>query len=343
MNYNRQDIEEQLLLQYLQGQADDVLVERIHAWLEADSGNRAHLDRLESLWLETGKLDPAPVAVDIDQAWQRMTARMDAAENTGTRVRRLFPPKVYWGVAASVLLLAGLFIVFRLIRPEPMREMMAVQEVLSDTLPDGSSVMLNKHARLTFPAQFDQDRREVKLEGEAFFKVQHDAHQPFIVDAGSAFVRVLGTSFRVNAGPERNGVVEVEVAEGKVMFFSVNRQSNDTLSLILTAGESGIFENGQFRLIMDEESDPDALYWATGGFNFRRTPLSVVFAVLEQHFPIRITAENQDILQCRLTATFPEDSPANILTVIAESFGLTLETNANQFILSGRGCSDEDN
>ena len=56
MDQNRQDIEEHLLLQYLQGNADEALIASVEAWLKADGRNRQHLDQLESLWLETGRI-----------------------------------------------------------------------------------------------------------------------------------------------------------------------------------------------------------------------------------------------------------------------------------------------
>ena len=76
MNPNESHIEEQLLLQYLLGNCDTFDCSRVEAWLSESKANRQLLDKLEALWLETGKLDPAPVAVNVEAAWEKMEGRM---------------------------------------------------------------------------------------------------------------------------------------------------------------------------------------------------------------------------------------------------------------------------
>ena len=77
MDQNQGNIDEHLLLQYLLGNAGAEAQKHIEEWLNESKENRRLLDRLESLWLETGKLDPAPVAVDVEMAWKKVSRRMD--------------------------------------------------------------------------------------------------------------------------------------------------------------------------------------------------------------------------------------------------------------------------
>jgi len=178
-----------LLLRYLQGDADDALRRAVEAWLAADTGNREHLDRLEALWLETGKISPVPVAVDTDRAWQRMAGRMREEKSPATvSIRRYW---YLWAAAAMVLLLAGIFTLFRLTGTVAEKQMIAAGRVLTDTLPDNTRVKLNRQSVLTCPAKFGDRFREVRLQGEAFFEVVHDASHPFIVDAAMAKIRAF--------------------------------------------------------------------------------------------------------------------------------------------------------
>jgi transmembrane sensor len=81
-------------------------------------------------------------------------------------------------------------------------------------LADGSTVYLNRDSRLTYPESFRGESRRVSLSGEAYFDIAPDTKHPFIIDAGKASVKVLGTSFNViteNAESE----VEVYVASGQ--------------------------------------------------------------------------------------------------------------------------------
>ena len=83
------------------------------------------------------------------------------------------------------------------------------------SLPDGTSVWLNADSKLRFPVSFTAERREVYLEGEAYFEVAKDSAREFWVHAGAMDVKVLGTSFNVKAY-ERLETVATTLVEGSV-------------------------------------------------------------------------------------------------------------------------------
>ena len=63
--------DDSLLLQYLLGKAGEEERRKIEAWLHDSAGNREYLDSLEKIWVEAGRITPAPVAVDVTAAWNR--------------------------------------------------------------------------------------------------------------------------------------------------------------------------------------------------------------------------------------------------------------------------------
>lgn len=91
-------------------------------------------------------------------------------------------------------------------------------------LADGSRVWLNSATTMRYPIAFTGDNREVYVEGEAFFEVMKDARHPFVVHAGGAEVKVLGTEFNISAYPEdaelvttlKSGKVEMSCGKSKV-------------------------------------------------------------------------------------------------------------------------------
>ena len=305
----------------------------IEEWLHSSEDHRSYLDQLEKIWVEAEKIRPVPVIVDADTAWERMLDRI-GREDHDTPVRSL---RYVWTVAAILLVSFGLYFAARtyLIPPKQL-EVTATSSVLKDTLPDGSFVALNRGTKLSYPERFTGKTREVKLSGEAFFRVMPDAKKPFVLEAGNAMVKVMGTSFSVKA--YKGSAVEVSVEEGLVMLFTVNPATSDTLSVMLPAGTRGMLPVNSMQPELAQETAPDRLFWLDGTLEFRQTELSEVFNVLSGHFGIAIRAGQPEILQCRLSATFRNESLGTIIEVIAASFGLESRKEGTDWVFYGKGC-----
>ena len=83
-------------------------------------------------------------------------------------------------------------------------------------LPDGSRVWLNAASSLRYPTTFSaQQRRQVDLNGEAYFEVAKDKNHPFIVNAKGQQVEVLGTHFNIN-GYKDEALTKTTLLEGSV-------------------------------------------------------------------------------------------------------------------------------
>lgn len=328
--------EEIQLLTYLQGKTGEEESSAIRDWVLDSDENRRYLDKLESVWLETGKISPDPVAVDVDAAWERMLGRISHKSGKETPVRSL---RYVWTAAAVLLVSFGLYFVAKnFIVPPAMKSVVSAETVLKDTLSDGTVVSLNRNSSLTYPEKFRESSRSVKLKGEAFFEVTHQEGKSFLVEAGAARIQVLGTSFNVKAYPGAD--IEVSVEQGTVRLFTVQTATNDTLSVSLGAGERGILRIGSEQPELLESSSPDRLYWLDKTLEFRQTELSGVFNILTDHFGIHIHYDDPSILQCRLSATFRDESLETIMEVIATSFGLGVTNEGTAWYFHGKGCSN---
>lgn len=100
------------------------------------------------------------------------------------------------------------------------------------TLPDSSSVTLAPGSTLRL--QRHKDNRLVQMTGKVYFNVRHDDRAPFRVDAGSGFVKVLGTRFQVDS----RDPISVSVVSGKVLFSAIRSGEE---ALILTKGQSAVW------------------------------------------------------------------------------------------------------
>jgi transmembrane sensor len=128
-------------------------------------------------------------------------------------------------------------------------------------LPDGTLVWLNAASSLRYPDHFAEAKREVELEGEAYFEVAHNDKQPFIVTTGGSTVEVLGTHFNVKAYGEESSI-RTTLLEG-----SVRLKKGKTLQL-LKPGEAGIIDRGSDAIVVMPAEGEEAIGWKEGQFIF---------------------------------------------------------------------------
>lgn len=146
-------------------------------------------------------------------------------------------------------------------------------------LADGSSVVLNSGSSLYYPRAFDPSKREVRLEGEAFFDVAHDARHPFFVQVKGATIKVLGTSFNLTAYPDEKEVTATLV-EGSVYF------SNQHSSVYLKPGEQAIAQNNQTRISKKIVDAKAISLWREGYFYFEDQSVASILNAVKRWYDI---------------------------------------------------------
>lgn len=160
------------------------------------------------------------------------------------------------------------------------------------TLPDGSRVHLNAGSKLHFPSAFSGSIREVRLEGEAYFEVAHQANQPFQVLSANQQIEVLGTSFNVSAYAEE--ALRTTLVSGKVAVKTPIGE------LFLNPGQQAVWAKGQLsKADVDVE---EAIAWAQSRIVFSKKNLQQITKQLERWYDVDfVFADN---LQDLKTKTF---------------------------------------
>lgn len=314
-----------LLVKHLIGETDREENLLVETWLEASDENREEYALMQKVWQESLSTPKAPV--DTNAAWAKLSARIDEDDHAEMKepvVRKLNRPKWNWAAAAVLLALVGLFGVFQYLGGQGVT-VMSDNMLVEQTLPDGSSVALNANSKLEYAKDFDGELREVKLKGEAFFEVQPNAEKPFVIDAGEGFVKVLGTSFNVEA--KEGSDIRVHVVTGRVQLSLPNAIA-DTSMVILEVGETGIIDHKTKRVYKESPMYEDALFWINKKLVFNKVPLPRVFEVLEKNYKLSFSAYDKSVEKCLLTARFEKESIESILEVISATFNI-------QFVIEG--------
>lgn len=152
-------------------------------------------------------------------------------------------------------------------------------------LADGTVVKINSESRIKFPNRFsDTERRVILEEGEAFFDVARSEKVPFIVEVKNSSIRVMGTSFNVNAYPEHN--VKTTLVEGKVKIKSETSAKEVTL----IPGQQAELKEGEFQ-VAKVDIDP-YIAWTKGLFIFNKLDLKSIMAQLNRWYDMNVTFED---------------------------------------------------
>ena len=194
-------------------------------------------------------------------------------------------------------------------------------------LTDGTEVKLNAGSTLRVPSTFPQERREVYLEGEAFFDVARRPGRPFTVRTGEGVVQVLGTAFNVTAYPD-DGATQVMVARGRVMLRPEDPAREDTV--VLQPRELGVVRGGE-RVRVARGVNPDRyLAWTDGRLVFEHAPFEEVARRLERRYDVQVELAAPPQSLKRLNAAFESESLGEILETIAAALDLRCERAKRQ-------------
>lgn len=149
-------------------------------------------------------------------------------------------------------------------------------------LQDGTEVWLNSGAELEYPSLFAGDTRRVRLAGEAFFDVSHDADKPFVVETFACRVEVLGTRFNVNADVQHS-CFSTTLLRGGVRVTSLE---DSRQQVVLEPDEKAVLENG--KLTLYRADDPNEYLWIKGLISISGLDFKEVMHRMEHCYGVRI-------------------------------------------------------
>ncbi len=193
------------------------------------------------------------------------------------------------------------------------------------TLSDGSVLELNTRSRVRFRAT-DTERRAELLEGQALFRVAHDAKRPFTVSSESTEVRAVGTEFDVK---RRAGRTVVTVVEGRVAVSTVRERAGgrsanvakDRGPFMLSAGHQLTVANGaEPRATLVDVAA--AIAWTDGRLVFEDAPLAEVVEEFNRYNRRQIVVG--DIGISRITAAFSSTDSHSLVNYFRQRPGVAV-------------------
>ena len=333
---NRFENIEDVIAKYLAGETDAADLVLINEWRKVSAENELKFSQMEKLYNASSSLRDI-IPVDTDAAWLKLKKTISVQPEQGKiiQLKQTSSRINFIRIAASILIVAGLgMLAFFLTLPseDKLAEIKSANKIRKETLPDGSSVTLNKNSLLAYSSDHFSKKRIVKLKGEAFFDVKHDASNPFLIEAADLKIEDVGTSFNVKA-VENSGIAIISVISGEVKVTTLTGQVFN-----LVAGEEASYNVTTKVMHKKDDIEENISAYADRVFVFENAELKTVVKVLNDVYNVRLIIENPELDSCRITVTFDNEPIDDIATVIAETLGLEMRKSNDQIILSGDGC-----
>ena len=276
--------------------------------------------------------------INVDKAWNNLNSRLNEYNpetktgNTGTRLLRTTLLRI--AAVALILFSLGSVAVY-LNNSGYLNKKISVvtdndQKNVTIDMPDGSKIYLNRNSELSYRENFGKTKRDVKLTGEAFFEISPDAIKPFIIDAGKARVKVVGTSFNVITNNSESAV-EVFVVTGKVILSD----KSGSRSIALEPGYIGTFDSKKSEKSFND--NPNYRSWNTGLLVYTGQKLEVVFKDLKRVYNLDIVADDPSILENPWSSPIDNnETEETIINIICNSFNLSYTKDGTVYHLSKR-------
>ena len=196
------------------------------------------------------------------------------------------------------------------------------------TLSDGSQVWLNVGSSLTYPTAFTGKERKVKITGEAYFEVAHNAGMPFLVQHEDVTVSVLGTHFNVNS-------YEDETAEQITLLEGLVRVNKNKISQLLKPGQQASISHNEINdiKVLNDVNMDEVMAWKNGKFRFgENADIGAIMRQISRWYDVDI--EYQGRVNQRFWGSISKDvNVSRVLKILEATGGVKFKVEGNKIIV----------
>jgi len=178
-------------------------------------------------------------------------------------------------------------------------------------LPDSTTIWINSGSTIKYNNQFSASNRDIRLTGEAYFKVSRNENLPLIVSTGDLRVKVLGTEFSVMAYPEEKEI-QVVLEKGKVELTS---SSQSELFQEMNPGQMASFSKEKKEVTLSSVNTELFTSWKDGLINIYNLPLSELALRLEKRYNQKFVVDDE-IKNLPYTFTIKNEDLSSILSLM---------------------------
>lgn len=323
------EIDEEVLVAFLKGELDAAQAEAVEAWYDRSAANRRMLGQVYYILYVSDRINDA-AGIDVERSLRQFKRRMHAGRRIS--LRRSAVRIAAAAVVAAVLLAGGLTTVLLSKRlAQPVTVVTQLGERSQVVLPDGTKVWLNSSSSVEYVAPFFSRQRRVKMEGEAYFEVEHDRRAPFVVSTNGLDVEVLGTRFNIRNDDNDHRVTTV-LLEGAVKAYASGREQ---ASVRLHPAQQLVFDTRTHAMrLTDCPSAERSINWIDGRFCFEHDTFGEIVAELKRYYNVDIRFMDNRLRDMRFSGNFRvEDGIYHIMSVLQLTYKFNYRIAGNDIEL----------
>lgn len=313
---------DELLIKFLLKESTEAENLEVQKWRSADDANERYYVQFEKIW-EAGKALSPDSEVDENAAWLKFQAKANQSSVQEAAVKPLKGGFAWLQIAAVLFIAVGAWGAYSLFS-SGYTDLGTDKQVLTQTLPDGSELTLNKNSQISYARNF-KNHRSIKLKsGNVFFDVAKDKTRPFIIDIENIAVEVVGTSFNIR---HLENETEVNVESGIVKVTLGKRQ------IKLYKGEKIVLNAQTNNLVKQPVTDQLYNYYKTNLFIASNTPLWKLISAMNEAYGSSIALDPK-VKDLTINTTLKQGSLEMNLQIICETLGLKQSHNGSEILLS---------
>ena len=322
----RSNIEDLIIRYLLHDISDDELYE-LNTWILDNKENKSYFFQLKNIY-DSFRYDKIQKEDEIEKSWNRMNNKIQRGQK---QTKFPLPEKkvILMFTRYTAIILIGVLIGWGIksnAKTENTQELsnLIYNEIKVEKngkpntliLSDGSKISMNSATNIRYPISFSKEKREIFLDGEAYFEIAEDIDKPFIIHLKQQDIKVLGTNFNVEAYKNAPYSI-VTLASGSIALEMFNEDGEHISQMLLKPNQKAYYDYIKGAISLESIDASHSKAWIKGEFKFQDEPLFLITKRLENYYGVKIHIENDDLKTIKYTGTLSFNQEIqNVLKII---------------------------
>jgi len=368
-----QDVDpDHLLILCIEGNGSEKDYEKAWYWIHKNEENHRYYEKLRDAWLASSL--NRPVAKEqIEKSWKRVRPKMENSIPF-EKNNKSFPGTGIYNISIRFMKIAALLL-FTFLLGSVSTRLFLSRPIEKQNLPfftveaprgaksfvtltDGTRVWLNAGSKLRYSSNYNQQNRDIYLQGEGYFEVAKNKNVPFLVHSSGIVIRAVGTAFNVKAYSD-DGLVETTLVEGVVSIESKNKAGQKE-TIILNPNQKASYNTTEKALVVknaiinqseDKEinkivarpgklvvakniNTPIYTSWKDKRWIFQKESLENFAVRLERLYDVKVIFKDEFLKDYNLSGSFEQETIEQVLDAIRMTIPMDYSITHNKVTLS---------